>query len=249
MFKNYIFDLYGTLVDIRTNESKASLWKYMAGYMTLQGAAYAPAELRKRYRSLIDSIRLEQYEKYKSQFLKLTPGEIEVNLAEVFFRLYGEKGVTPTPQMLSDWALMYRTLSLDYVRLYDGARELLEKLRFLDKRVYLLSNAQRLFTEPEMRSLGIYDLFDDVLISSDIGFMKPSPQFYGALLNRHSLAPGSCVMLGNDWQADAWGAHNNGLASIYIHTAQSPEPTGELPPDCTRFKSVSDILTLFPASS
>ena len=26
MYQNYIFDLYGTLVDIRTNERKPSLW-------------------------------------------------------------------------------------------------------------------------------------------------------------------------------------------------------------------------------
>ena len=37
MYQNYIFDLYGTLVDIRTNERKPSLWKYMAQYMTLHG--------------------------------------------------------------------------------------------------------------------------------------------------------------------------------------------------------------------
>lgn len=48
MYQNYIFDLYGTLVDIRTNERKPSLWKYMAQYMTLQGAAYTPAELKKK---------------------------------------------------------------------------------------------------------------------------------------------------------------------------------------------------------
>lgn len=243
MYENYIFDLYGTLVDIRTNESKASLWKYMARYMTLQGAPYSAPELRKSYRNLIDAVRREQYEKYKSQFSKLTSQEIEVDLHQVFFALYSQKDITPTPQMLADWALMYRTISLDYVRLYDGAKEVLEKLRLRGKRVYLLSNAQRLFTEPGMRSLGIYDLFDDVLISSDIGFMKPSPLFYGALLKKHTLSPNTCVMVGNDWQADAWGAHNSGLASMYVHTAQSPDPEGELPPDCTRLNTISDVLS------
>ena len=27
MYHNFIFDLYGTLVDIHTNENKTSLWK------------------------------------------------------------------------------------------------------------------------------------------------------------------------------------------------------------------------------
>lgn len=244
MYDNYIFDLYGTLSDIRTNEGKPSLWKYMAMYMTLQGAPYSAAELRKRYRSLINAVRLEQYEKHKAQYPGLTPGEIEVNLSDVFSRLYSEKNIVPTSQMLADLALTYRTISLDFVRLYDGAETLLKELRRRGKKVFLLSNAQRLFTEPEIRSLGIYNLFNDVLISSDIGFMKPSAQFYSALLKKHSLDPKTSVMIGNDWQADAWGAHNNGLASMYVHTAQSPEPAGELPPDCTRLNTISDVLSV-----
>ena len=31
-YQNYIFDLYGTLVDIHTDENKASLWKKIAVY-------------------------------------------------------------------------------------------------------------------------------------------------------------------------------------------------------------------------
>ena len=242
MYSNYIFDLYGTLADIRTNENKTSLWKNMAAYMTLQGAPYSASELRKRYRGLIDALRLEQSEKTKTQSFEAVPAEIEVNLSQVFTLLYSEKGIVPSSQMIADWALMYRAVSLDYVRLYDGAEVLLKELRRRGKKVYLLSNAQRLFTEPELRSLGIYDLFDDVLISSDIGFMKPSKQFYTALLKKHGLDPKTSVMIGNDWQADAWGAHNNGLACMYIHTAQSPEPVGERPPGCKRLNTILDVL-------
>lgn len=90
MYDNYIFDLYGTLVDIRTNENKASLWKYMAGYMTLQGASYSAAELRKRYRSLISAEQQKQYEKHKDLIPKLTQDHIEVDLLQVFSRLYQE---------------------------------------------------------------------------------------------------------------------------------------------------------------
>lgn len=203
MYDNYIFDLYGTLVDIRTNESKASLWKYMAGYMTLQGAPYSAAELRKRYRSLIDVLSKKQYEKHKDMIPALKRDQIEVNLSQVFSRLYHEKGLSQTPQMLADLALMFRAVALNYLRLYEGAKPLLNELRRQGKGVYLLSNAQRLFTEPELRSLGIYDLFDDVMISSDIGFRKPSPLFYGALIEKHGLDPKASVMIGNDWQADA----------------------------------------------
>lgn len=228
MYDNYIFDLYGTLADIHTNEKKPSLWKNMAQYMALQGAPYEPGELRKAYGKFIGELRK-------------TP-ETEVDLSVVLRRLYTEKGVSPSTEAIQHWALMFRALSLQYVRLFDGAEELLRELRRRGKKVYLLSNAQRLFTEPELRFLGIYELFDDVFISSDIGFMKPSKQFYTALLQKYSLDSKTSVMIGNDWQADAWGAHRNGLASMYIHTPQSPEAEGELPPDCKRLNTISDVL-------
>lgn len=240
MYSNYIFDLYGTLVDIRTNERKPSLWKYMAQYMTLQGASYSAAELKKACPAAIGAVREEQYAKQRTRFPELTLSEIEPDFAAVVRRLYLAKNVTPDDRRISDWALMYRTISLDYVRLYDGAGELLSRLKQSGKKVFLLSNAQRLFTEPGLRALGIYELFDDIFISSDIGFMKPSRHFYGALLNRHGLIPSESVMIGNDATADAWGAHDNGLASMYVHTAQSPALSGELPPDCRRLDAISE---------
>ncbi|MDE7232013.1 MAG: HAD family hydrolase, partial [Lachnospiraceae bacterium] len=215
---------------------------YIAGYMTLQGAPYSAVELRKRYRSLVSALCRKLYEKHKDLIPELTQDQIEVDLSQVFSQLYYEKGLAQIPQMIADLALMFRAVSLTYLRLYEGAELLLNELRHQGKRIYLLSNAQRLFTEPELRSLGIYDLFDDVMISSDIGFKKPSPLFYDALIEKHSLDPKASVMIGNDWQADAWGAHNSGLASMYIHTVQSPELAGDLPRDCRRLKDISDVL-------
>ncbi|MCM1026477.1 MAG: HAD family hydrolase [Roseburia sp.] len=229
MYANYIFDLYGTLVDIHTNETKVSLWKNMSRYMTLQGAAYEAGELQRAYRLSIRKLR--------------TTPETEVDLAPVIRGLYTEKGVSPSEEAIRYWALAFRALSLEYVRLFDGAAELLRELYRQERGVYLLSNAQRLFTEPEMRSLGIYDLFDDVFLSSDIGFLKPSRRFYNALLTKRSLDPRSCVMVGNDWRADAWGAHDNGIASFYLRTPQSPRDEGALPPDCRRLERISDVLS------
>ena len=50
---NYIFDLYGTLVDIHTNEKKAYLWKKMSLFFGMKGAAYEPKELRMAYETKI----------------------------------------------------------------------------------------------------------------------------------------------------------------------------------------------------
>ena len=136
---------------------------------------------------------------------------------------------------------MMRTLSMKRLQLFDGAKETLLQLKENGKNIYLLSNAQRLFTEPEMQMLGIYELFDDIFYSSDIGVKKPSRHFYHALMDKHKLIPYQTVMIGNDWEADAWGAANYGIDSIYIHTKQSSPITGNLPSNCKQIPTIQQL--------
>ena len=48
-YQNRIFDLYGTLVDIHTDEMLPQLWEKMAAWYREYGADYAPDELRDAY--------------------------------------------------------------------------------------------------------------------------------------------------------------------------------------------------------
>ena len=221
MYKNYLFDLYGTLIDINTNEWKASLWKNMAVIYSLSGAYYTAKKLHNAYDEyLADEIKSVPAEKYTT-----TP---EPLIEHVFARLYTEKGVPCSPEMAEYTGRVFRALSLKYIRLYDGVKELFEALRSHGGKIYLLSNAQRIFTEPEIRMLGIYDEFDDIMISSDEGCAKPDPMFYRLMLERHHLDPKETIMIGNDWITDIKGSYQVGLDSLYLHTNISPEIKGEL---------------------
>ena len=51
MYETCIFDLYGTLVDIHTDEEKEELWERLALFYAFYGAAYTPGGLRAAYRS------------------------------------------------------------------------------------------------------------------------------------------------------------------------------------------------------
>ena len=52
MYKNYIFDFYGTLADIRTDEEDPCLWGKMSEIYSALGAAYSPGELKAAFRAL-----------------------------------------------------------------------------------------------------------------------------------------------------------------------------------------------------
>jgi len=52
MFKNYIFDLYGTLIDIRTDEESDALWEKMVMIYGYKKCHYSVFEIRRHYQEL-----------------------------------------------------------------------------------------------------------------------------------------------------------------------------------------------------
>lgn len=55
MYKNCVFDLYGTLIDINTDEWSIELWEKMAVYYGYKGAIYTAEELNEEYGKLVEA--------------------------------------------------------------------------------------------------------------------------------------------------------------------------------------------------
>ena len=137
--------------------------------------------------------------------------------------------------------ITFRSLSLCYIRLFEGVPELFLRLKEAGKKCYLLSNAQRTFTEAEMKLLGIYGSFDGILYSSDAGVKKPSENFYHTLFQKYCLKKESSVMIGNEYQADVLGACDYGIDSIHVHVDQSGRRQGALPGNCVEIEKVGEV--------
>ncbi len=235
-YRNYIFDLYGTLVDIGVDESDRRLWEHMSLFYGYYGAQYEPEELHRAYVASVSDRDRKLREEYAVKYAHESHPEILYD--EVFRDLYADRGIVPDQPLVLHTAQMFRACSVKYVRLYAHAKELLEALRAAGKRVYLLSNAQRTFTEYEMRYLGIYDLFDGVQISSDHGCKKPDERFFRILLERFGLKAEESLMIGNNRYDDIAGAARVGMDGFYIHSALSPEtdPETSVPADYCMMK-------------
>lgn len=152
---------------------------------------------------------------------------LDIDLLEVFKRLYRDKGIDADELRLRDTAHRFREDSTKFIRLYDGVIELLEGLRDAGKKIFLLSNAQESFTVPEMDELGILKYFDGIMISSEEGICKPQVQFFERLLQKYNLEPQDCLMVGNDKNSDMLGAKKAGIDGLYIHQEISPEVQDE----------------------
>lgn len=236
-YQNCIFDLYGTLADIRTDEMLPDLWEEMTALYREQGADYSQDEMCSGYFRIARQMEQE---------MKCRFAYPEIKIEEVFRQLFCDKGVDPAPELCIHVGQRFRKSSLEYIRLYDGAYELLKTLRRGGQGVWLLSNAQRIFTEPELHGLGIYDLFDSICLSSDYGCKKPDRCFYNALLQEHSIPTETAIMIGNDAACDIYGAQSVGLSTLYIHTDISPDeplPKADYVLEEMDMSRVLDILT------
>lgn len=213
----FLLDLYGTLVDIHTDENQPSLWKRMAGFVLSRGADWEGKALRRAY---LEGLRQEE-ERLRLRDRGLPRAQGEIDLALVFARLYTEKGVRADAALIAETALAFRKASTTRLRLYAGAKELLAALGQRG-RVILLSNAQSLFTRPELEMLGLTDCFDSIYLSSEAGFKKPDPRFYRLALDREGLKPKDCLMIGNDPVCDGEGPRSVGIPAYVIRSGISP---------------------------
>ncbi len=221
-FSDVIFDLYGTLVDIKTDENTPELWAEMARIYTENGAKYGAEELKNSYFSTVagmegSALRRDAHEAHP-----------EIRLELVFQKLYLDRGVEADMALGVATGMLFREASTAYIRLYPGAKELLTQLRERGRRVWLLSNAQAIFTRPELRRVGIDGLFDGVYLSSDYGVKKPDRRFFQRLLLEQGIDVQRAVMVGNDGACDIEPARALGLAAVYIRSNISPrEPAPE----------------------
>ena len=226
--KAYIFDLYGTLIDIHTDETKPSVWKMLSIFLREHGADYTAKELRKCY--------LQELENDKKRIMYENSRIFypEPDLACVLGRLYSKKAVWADQSIIEETAALLRKEAMCHIRLYAGVKEMLSVLKADGKKVILLSNAQRLFTIPEMESLGILKgYFDEILLSSDLGAKKPDLYFFRQLFSprlyeKYHLAPKDCLMIGNDLRCDIEGAKEAGMDAYFILSGLSPAKDKEI---------------------
>lgn len=214
VYTDLIFDLYGTLVDIHTEENDL-VWEKTALYFGFYGANYTPNELFSAFQT-----ELKKREASAGQSYECFP---DIPFEQVMGSLFRAKGVEENADQLGiNAAQLFRISSIEYLKLYPGTLDALARLRQKGYRLWLLSNAQRIFTEYELRHLGLGAQLDGIYISSDYGCRKPDSRFYQALIDEQGLDISRCLMIGNDRQTDIAGAKALGMATLYMHTALTP---------------------------
>ena len=205
-----LFDLYGTLVDIWTDEWDYSTYGTLSQFLSYFEIYYAPDDL------------LAKYQEKSAQKMMAYPGPYgEIDVFQVFEEILAEGWRRQPERAMVVWlARLYRSLTRRRFGLFEDTIPVLEEL---DGKYQLgiVSDAQWVFSEPEIRMLGLNKFFDTIILSSKYFVRKPDPQIYAHALRASRTDPSQAIYVGNDPQTDVAGPQAIGMPVVLIDRPDS----------------------------
>ena len=211
MYDTCIFDLYGTLVDIHTEEEKNELWEKMGMFYGYYGAYYQPEELKITFRQLIAQLEAGQ-RGLREDAHEAHP---EIPIEQVFLKLFEEKQITADQTLAVHAGQFFRVMSTEYIRLYDGTEEMLKALKDRGIHLAVLSNKPDRQTVKVVKEIFGDNIFDYAQGQKDGIRRKPEPDGVWYLMEQMQVSKEECLYIG-DSEVDAATGKNAGLKTIGV---------------------------------
>lgn len=126
------------------------------------------------------------------------------------------------------------------------AVEVLNQLKTKYK-LALITNAMPPTTSDRVQEIlveaGIPDVFEVVVVSTEVGFSKPYPQIFKIVLSRLNVEPEEAVMIGNTISTDIFGGNRVGLKTVLFQPTSEYQKSPWEHPDHT-INSIEDLLEI-----
>ncbi len=200
-----LFDLYGTLVDISTNEDKNEIYDFISNYLSYYDVNIDSGRLRSIFESEKALNGASRHEKYP-----------EVNLVDVFENILRREGLNNS-FLKKSCCKLFRVLSRERLELFPDCIPVLKEM---DKNGYplaLVSNAQKIFTSNEIRTLGLSQFFRIKIFSSQYGFVKPDHRLFLIACGLLDVSPQNAIYIGDNPYHDVKGARKIGMTSVLVN--------------------------------
>ncbi len=189
MIQAILFDLDGTLLD-RDSGIEPFL-----------------VEQCKRY-----SLNHLPFEKYLHRFIELDEHGY-VDKEKVYQELGAEFEIPLTAEEL---AADFRLNSGKHCKPFPGAMELLEHLRSRWYKLGIITNGYGESQRAKLVEFGLLDRVDEALISGEEQLRKPDKRIFKLAADRLGVTAAECVFVGDNPEADIFGAHQSGMKTIWF---------------------------------
>lgn len=213
-----LFDIYGTIVDIETESYRDDVFDALSRYLQFRSVVIDGHAFKERYFAVVDE-----------QLRTSTEEHPEMNALEAFARVLAERGAGGDRELATQIAQLHRALCRRRFGLFSDTIPALEA--FAGKfRIGIVSDAQRIYCEPELAALDLLHRFETMVISVDHGFRKPDPRMFTMATDALGVSPAETAYIGDTYYNDVVGPRNAGLAAACL-IRQSDEKRRALPPD------------------
>ncbi len=201
-----LFDLYGTLVDILTDEWDLSTYRILSQFLSYFEIYYEPEELAAKYQ-----------QKTAEKMMAYQEGPYgEIDVFQVFEEFLHEGWRKQPERGMVVWlARLFRSLTRRRFGLFEDTLPVLEELNG-SYQLGIISDAQWVFSEPEIRMLGLAKFFDPIVLSSRYFVRKPDPQIYAHALKAMRIDPSEALYVGNDPETDVTGPQTIGMPVVLV---------------------------------
>jgi len=230
MRRAIFFDLYGTLIDILTDEYDPGVYSALSRYLSYHSVNISPEEFRKTY--------FEDIQRQLKQSQESCP---EVDVFKIFWNMmqrYGHGDCSKS--VVADTAKLFRSLTIRRFGVFAGVDNVLASL-FGKVELAIISDAQWIFAEPEMAMLGLRPFFKCVVLSSRMGFKKPDVRLFDLAMRKLAATPEASIYIGDNPQKDMEGAKRAGMKFILFGSGW--KPNSDFKPDGC-FTDYSELLKI-----
>jgi putative hydrolase of the HAD superfamily len=204
-----IFDCYGTLVDIRTDEGKDEIFYYLSLYLQYYGGT-------------IDAEKLKSaFELEKEHYLRTSDERYpEVDLEVVFQNILRKEGMYCST-VAESCCKLQRLLSRDRFQLFPSTLPVLREMKRDGYFLAIVSDAQKAYCWEEARILGLTQFFDHMIVSTELGFKKPDPRLFAVTCDLLNVPPAEAVYIGDNFDRDVPGSKQIGMPVILLDRNQN----------------------------
>ena len=151
------------------------------------------------------------------------------------------------PMLVALGMVTYHNVKFSLLRPFPKTIDTLIYLKSQGYKLGVISNGITIKQWEKLVRLNVYQFFDEVITSEEVGYAKPSKEIYEVALRRMKADPEKSVMIGNKFLQDALGAVEAGLSAILVNshvTEQEMERIKKENLDIKILESIGEVNTV-----
>ena len=210
MIKGVMFDMGGTLEDLYFDDSNIKRTAH-ALYEILQKHGIEVPYGEQELWDIVYPEILRYKDEAEVTLMELKPEQIWADYGFAKVPIDRQKLIAVSEEIAHMWEITYFDRSLR-----QNAAEMLKGLKELGLFVSAVSNTASLFQVfGTLEQYGVRQYFDDITLSSIVGYRKPHPYIFQVALCQAQLKPEECAFVGDTLSRDVVGPRRMGYGRVF----------------------------------